>query len=382
MLNESMFRKTLEPSIEEGKDDGLIRMADVDHFMNFCVAEYVWIDANGNTRSKTKTVTKRPREPDDCGIWVFDGASTGQAKDSSADVYLVPRKIFDAPIRGPPHVMIVCEAVTASMEPAAGSYRAEAAEIMGRCIRHDPWFGFEQEYTLMYKGVHGVPTDKMLGLDDDGKAAPQGPYYCGAGGHVSVPGLRGLMDDHYACCIAAGIQISGCNLEDAVGQAEFQIGPCRGMSIGDHVIAARHLLRVLAERRDCVISYDAKPKEGRDWSGNGGHMNFSAKSMRGPGGLKAIQAVVSHMEKCHDRDLPYYGENNAARLIGDCNASDGSKFTSGVANRTCSVRVPQNVAVSGKGHLEDRRPAGNCDPYRVAGVIMRTAREALDNGKF
>jgi glutamine synthetase len=104
--------------------------------------------------------------------------------------------------------------------------------------------------------------------------------------------------------------------------------------------------------------------------------------MRGPGGLKAIQAVVSHMEKCHDRDLPYYGENNAARLIGDCNASDGSKFTSGVANRTCSVRVPQNVAVSGKGHLEDRRPAGNCDPYRVAGVIMRTAREALDNGKF
>ena len=37
----------------------------------------------------------------------------------------------------------------------------------------------------------------------------------------------------------------------------------------------------------------------------------------------------------------------------------------GVANRGASIRIPREAEKSGRGYMEDRRPAANCDPYRV-----------------
>ena len=43
-------------------------------------AEYVWIGGSGSDlRSKTKTLTKIPKTPEDLPIWNYDGSSTGQA---------------------------------------------------------------------------------------------------------------------------------------------------------------------------------------------------------------------------------------------------------------------------------------------------------------
>ena len=33
--------------------------------------------------------------------------------------------------------------------------------------------------------------------------------------------------------------------------------------------------------------------------------------------------------------------------------------------------------MTGKGYMEDRRPAANCDPYRVTGRMMLTTGECL-----
>jgi len=43
-----------------------------------------------------------------------------------------------------------------------------------------------------------------------------------------------------------------------------------------------------------------------------------------------------------------------------------------VANRGVSIRIPRGVAEEKKGYLEDRRPAANCDPYKVTEAIIRT----------
>ncbi len=46
------------------------------------------------------------------------------------------------------------------------------------------------------------------------------------------------------------------------------------------------------------------------------------------------------------------------------------KFSYGVANRGCSVRIPRTTEKSGNGYYEDRRPAANIDPYIVTGAIF------------
>ena len=49
-----------------------------------------------------------------------------------------------------------------------------------------------------------------------------------------------------------------------------------------------------------------------------------------------------------------------------------TKFSFGVANRGCSVRIPRMTEKEKKGYFEDRRPASNMDPYVVTAKIMDT----------
>ena len=55
------------------------------------------------------------------------------------------------------------------------------------------------------------------------------------------------------------------------------------------------------------------------------------------------------------------------------------------ADRGTSVRIPRPVAAQGHGYLEDRRPAANADPYRVAARLLETVCGAgapnHDNGQ-
>lgn len=58
--------------------------------------------------------------------------------------------------------------------------------------------------------------------------------------------------------------------------------------------------------------------------------------------------------------------------IGKHETARYDQFSSGVAHRGSSIRIPRQCAAEGKGYLEDRRPAANCDPYAVTEQIIRT----------
>ena len=48
-------------------------------------------------------------------------------------------------------------------------------------------------------------------------------------------------------------------------------------------------------------------------------------------------------------------------------------FSYGVSDRGASIRIPMNLTQNNwKGYLEDRRPSGNADPYRVTNRILTT----------
>lgn len=157
------------------------------------------------------------------------------------------------------------------------------------------------------------------------------------------------------------------------GQWEYQVGPCLGIEIGDHMWMSRYLLGRVCESFSLAVSFE--PKLFPDWNGSGAHSNFSTKIMReGSGGMKYIDDMMKCFEAKHLLHMKLYGEGNDKRLTGKHETSSMSKFSYGAGNRAASFRIPTStVAANGKGYIEDRRPASNIDPYIVAAVILSTA---------
>lgn len=334
------------------------------------VVEYVWLDGQGKTRSKMRTCTRCPRSADDCMIWSFNGTPTEQAESrEQSDCYLVPRKLFDCPVRGAPHKMLICEVITADMSPAKGNWRCWAAEVMEMYSHLDPVFGLEQEYICV--DVHGKPC--IMSTND------QDNMYCGRGAANMPDGLRELMGQHYAMCLSAGIKIHGMNIEQGPSQAEYQVGPCKGIDIGDHAIAARHVLHKAAENNGVCVSFNAT--EDGVSHGNSMHCNFSTKHTRAEGGLKFLEKIARVLGKRQSDCLAAFGAGNEKRLNGENNAPSKDHFKFAVSDRTASVRIPRSVGIVGKGYLEDRRPAANADPYRACAAVLLCAGEVFGKKK-
>ena len=75
-------------------------------------------------------------------------------------------------------------------------------------------------------------------------------------------------------------------------------------------------------------------------------------------------------------------KDNERRLTGLHETSSIRDFSSGIANRGCSIRIPREVAAQGYGYLEDRRPSSNCDPYEVFCVIFIIIMDNFINATF
>lgn len=357
-------------------DGGANALANMKSYKGCVLAEYVWLDAHQIPRSKTMTCTSKPRKVSDLRVWNYDGSSTEQAEGHNSEVLMHPRAIFDDPFRGEPHVLVLAEVYNAwDNKPSIGNTRARCAEMMEKYKALEPWFGIEQEYTLMKPGKIGEAPTVPLGFNaDDSEPAAQGPYYCGAGTGMAI--ARTVADEHYMKCLNAGVKIAGINAEVMPGQWEYQIGPCQGIEIGDHMAMARYIMLRVSEHHGCVVSIDPKPADG-DWNGAGCHTNFSTKSMRETGGYDVIIKVCEAFGKVAKEHIECYGADNEKRLTGKHETCDIHTFKYGVANRGASIRIPREAEANGKGYMEDRRPGANCDPYRVAARMMQTTGECL-----
>ena len=75
--------------------------------------------------------------------------------------------------------------------------------------------------------------------------------------------------------------------------------------------------------------------------------------------------------------IEVYGADNDQRLTGQHETQAIDQFSYGVSDRGASIRIPVATIDSGwKGRLEDRRPASNGDPYKIAAVIIKTTKKA------
>ncbi|KAK1387327.1 Glutamine synthetase [Heracleum sosnowskyi] len=330
-------------------------------------AEYIWIGGSGmDLRSKARTLNGAVNSPEELPKWNYDGSSTNQAPGTDSEVILYPQAIFKDPFRKGNNILVMCDAYTPAGDPIPTNHRFKAAEIFSHpaVTAEIPWYGIEQEYTLLQKSVkwpYGWPVGGFPG--------PQGPYYCGIGADKAYG--RNIVDAHYKACLYAGINISGINGEVMPAQWEFQVGPAVGISAADQVWVARYILERITEIEGVVVSFDPKPIAG-DWNGAGAHTNYSTQSMREDGGFEVIKKAIEKLGLRHKEHISAYGEGNERRLTGRHETADIHTFSWGVANRGASVRVGRDTEKDGKGYFEDRRPASNMDPYIVTSMIAET----------
>jgi glutamine synthetase len=327
--------------------------------------EYVWLDGQKPTaelRSKTKIINGPVTKLSDLPEWGFDGSSTEQAEGKFSDCRLKPVFFIPDPLRGAPHLLVMCEVYEANGDPHSSNTRAPLRELAKKYAKHDAWFGIEQEYTLFQDG-------NPLGFPLLGYPGPQGPYYCGVG-TKNISG-RDVVEDHMESCLKAGIKLSGINAEVMPGQWEFQVGPLGPLEVSDQLWLGRWLLHRIAEDYGIVVSLAPKPVLG-DWNGAGCHTNFSTKEMRAKGGLTAIKTACEKLKRKHFEHIAVYGAGNEQRLTGKHETCSINEFRYGISDRGASIRIPMATADAKAGYLEDRRPAANMDPYQVTAALLKT----------
>ena len=339
-------------------------------FMAKIKLEYIWLDGyepTQNLRSKTKVEEHENFKGtlEELGNWSFDGSSTKQAEGGSSDCLLVPVAIYPDPQRLNGW-LVMCEVMHADGTPHPSNGRATIDDE-----DEDFWFGFEQEYFIM-----DTKTLLPLGFPVGGYPAPQGMYYCSVGGKNTHG--RKLVEEHADLCIAAGINFEGINQEVACGQWEFQLFAKGAKKAGDEIWVARYLLDRLTEKYGYYIEYHPKPLGDTDWNGSGMHANFSNNVLRTCGDQATYEKICEAFRPVTKEHIEVYGAYNDLRLTGKHETASIHDFSYGVSDRGASIRIPLITVQKGwKGWLEDRRPASNGDPYKIAARIIKTVKSVL-----
>ena len=327
--------------------------------------EYIWLDGYEPTqsmRSKTMVRSNFGGTLEECPMWSFDGSSTLQADGGDSDCLLKPVAIYPDPARLNGY-LVMCEVLNADGTPHASNGRATIDDD-----DDDFWFGFEQEYFLW-----DPETNLPLGFPRD--QTPQGQFYCSVGGKNAFG--RDIIEEHLDQCLDAGLNVEGINAEVAAGQWEYQIFAKGARDAGDQIWVSRYLAERNAEKYGLTIDWHPKPLGDTDWNGSGMHANFSNTAMRESGDEAVFTKICEAFGRNIKKHIDVYGAHNEMRLTGKHETQSIHEFSYGVSDRGASIRIPIGTIEDGwKGRLEDRRPASNGDPYKIAAVIITTTKSA------
>ena len=319
--------------------------------------EYIWLDGyqpEPSLRSKTKIVDVDGEVTlDQCPDWSFDGSSTEQAEGGSSDCLLKP--VMIAPDVGRNNAWFVLAEV---LNPDGSIHPSNSRSAYDDDT--DMWFGFEQEYTLI-----DPETDRPLGFP--AVTWPARPALLSRPDALSA--ARSWKKLSMPCSQRS--RHHRCQREVMMGQWEYQLFGKGSRAAADGLWLSRYILHRTAEKYGVKVDLP-KPITG-DWNGSGMHANFSNTFIREEGGEEGITAICEKFRPVHNEHIAVYGSSNDMRLTGLHETQSIDTFSYGVSDRGASIRIPVATVQAGwKGYLEDRRPASNADPYKVAGRICQT----------
>ena len=136
-------------------------------------------------RSKTRVLSDKIENLSNIPDWNYDGSSCMQASTQNSEVILKPVSYYRDPFRKAPNVIVLCESYVfadktfTKLAPANTNFREGALKVFNSTESDEPWFGIEQEYSLLYSNT---PFNiQPLGWPEQGFPGPQGPFYCSVG---------------------------------------------------------------------------------------------------------------------------------------------------------------------------------------------------------
>jgi glutamine synthetase len=334
-------------------------------FRNFKYV-YIWIDAAGKFRSKTRNIvshteTSHPLAP----RWNYDGSSTGQAPTDESEIELVPIATY----KSPSVVYVLCSTFKQNGHPTfENTHHMLTPAIQSWMIENGVRIAFEQEFF-----IYDIRTGKPLRYDD-WKTKRQGEFYCsvGAGGNGFI---EPYVQEVFERGLELGLRLTGYNLEVAPAQGEIQVdGPA--VRAAHDLTMLRYLLWDILGKHGLYPVFDPKPL-GPEWNGSGLHTNVSTLQTISveDGGMRKIIRILKHLESKHRIWIPALGVGNERRLTGIHETSSLERFTWGVGSRTTSIRIPNSTHAAGAGYFEDRRPAANADPYTIVWLYAQALLE-------
>ena len=325
--------------------------------------EYIWIGGEGELRSKTKVVHKKVSTLDDVPSWNFDGSSTKQATGDDSEVFLKPVKISPDPFRDcESDYLVLCECYLPDGEtPHETNNRYKANQVFQKCGDVGLRYGLEMEMGLL-----DLNTGKPLGMPSGFQVYPrsQGPYYCSVGANNAH--ARVFLEKALDNALKAGLNITGFNCEVLCGQAEIQVDGM-GIDAADQHTLLRYISHRTGEQVGCLVTFEPKyfydPEYAGDANSSGLHMNFSYyKMMNEP---EEYKKAIERLSCKHKEFILISGKGNEKRLCGALETSNIDDFSSGVADRGSSIRIPRETDKNKKGYIEDRRPASSACPYQI-----------------
>ena len=105
------------------------------------ICEYVWLDANGKARSKTKVIRAGLGFVlCDLPVWNYDGSSTCQATGVHSEIVIVPRATFKDPFRGGDNLLALCDTYDKDDNPLPTNNYAQAKGIFENKKNEKPMF--------------------------------------------------------------------------------------------------------------------------------------------------------------------------------------------------------------------------------------------------
>lgn len=329
------------------------------------LATYVWLDANSHLRCKYRvleaasSLTERAVFP----VWVVQGQELGFAE---PEICLVPVRVVRDPFSDKASdVVMLCECVhPVTSAPLLSNTRAAAMKILTNGRNMHPTFTITQQYVLSEAKSQPYQWSTVF---SEKQVPKQSLTYCGIGAGHAIG--RDIALRHCRACQVAGLKVTSLNAAKMPAQWEFQIGVLEGIHAADELWLARFFLEIICEREHLRAVFHPKPK--RKFAGSACYVTYSNDRTREPlEGVTQIMLIIHSLQQRHKTDIGKMGAGNDLRL------HDGyEECTYGIGDLHASICIPARVFVQKSGHLEDRRPGANCDPYVVMALIHETAVE-------